>query len=76
MPKKKQTSFEEALAELEGIVAELEAGDLDLADLITKYSEGIKLSNFCMQSLKRAEETIDLLIQDNIDGVIETELKI
>ena len=43
MARKKEMAFEEALGALEQIVAEIEAGDLALADLMAKYSEGIKL---------------------------------
>ena len=74
--KKKKLTFEEALTELEAIVNEIENGDMPLADLLTKYSEGVKLSEFCLQSLQRAEETMDLLIQESNNRVIETELKV
>ena len=69
-------AFEEALGALEQIVAEIEAGDLALADLMAKYSEGIKLSEFCVTSLRRAEETMDLLVRETADGVAQEPLKI
>ena len=64
MARKKEMAFEEALGSLEQIVAEIETGELSLADLMAKYSEGIKLSDVCMTSLKRAEETMDLLVKE------------
>ena len=73
MARKKEPTFEEALEQLEHIVSEIEAGELSLADLMAKYSEGIKLSDFCM---KRAEETMDLLVTDTADGVKESKLQI
>nr|WP_325190271.1 exodeoxyribonuclease VII small subunit [uncultured Selenomonas sp.] len=76
MARKKEPTFEEALEQLEHIVSEIEAGELSLADLMAKYSEGIKLSDFCMKSLKRAEETMDLLVTDTADGVKEARLQI
>jgi exonuclease VII small subunit len=76
MARKKEPTFEEALEQLEHIVSEIEAGELSLADLMAKYSEGIKLSDFCMKSLKRAEETMDLLVTDTADGVKESKLQI
>ena len=54
MARKKEMAFEDALDALEKIVAEIETGELSLADLMAKYSEGIRLSVFCMTSLKRA----------------------
>ena len=76
MARKKEMTFEEALGALEQIVAEIEAGDLVLADLMAKYSEGIKLSEFCVTSLRRAEETMDLLVRETADGVTQEPLKI
>ena len=76
MARKKEMAFEEALGALEQIVAEIETGELSLADLMAKYSEGIKLSDVCMTSLKRAEETMDLLVKETADGVSEEKLEI
>lgn len=76
MARKKEMAFEEALGALEQIVAEIETGDLSLADLMAKYSEGIKLSDVCMTSLKRAEETMDLLVKETATGISEENLQI
>ena len=76
MARKKEMAFEEAIGALEQIVAEIETGELPLADLMAKYSEGIQLSDFCMKSLKRAEETMDLLVKETADGVSEEKLQI
>ena len=76
MARKKEMAFEYALGALEQIVAEIETGELPLADLMAKYSEGIKLSDFCMKSLQRAEETMDLLVKETADGVSEEKLEI
>ena len=76
MARKKEMAFEDALGALEQIVAEIETGELPLADLMAKYSGGIKLSDFCMKSLKRAEETMDLLVKETADGVSEEKLEI
>ena len=76
MARKKEMAFEDALGALEQIVAEIETGELPLADLMAKYSEGIKLSDFCMKSLKRAEDTMDLLVKETADGVSEEKLQI
>lgn len=76
MARKKEQTFEEALSQLEQIVSEIEGGEMSLADLMAKYSEGIKLSDFCVKSLKRAEETMDLLVTETADGVREEKLRI
>ena len=76
MGRKKEMAFEDALSTLEQIVSEIEAGDLPLADLMAKYSEGIQLSDFFTKSLKRAEETMDLLVRETADGIAEEPLQI
>lgn len=76
MARKKELAFEEALGALEQIVSEIETGELSLADLMAKYSEGIKLSDVCMTSLKRAEETMDLLVKETANSVSEEKLQI
>lgn len=76
MARKKEMAFEEALTALEDIVTEIEAGELPLAELMTKYSEGIRLSDFCMTSLKRAEDTMDLLVKETANGITEEKLEI
>ena len=76
MARKKEQTFEEALSQLEQIVSEIEGGEMPLADLMAKYSEGIKLSDFCVKSLKRAEETMDLLVKETANGVSEEKLQI
>lgn len=76
MARKKEMPFEDALDALEKIVAEIETGELSLADLMAKYSEGIRLSDVCMTSLKRAEETMDLLVKDTANGITEEPLQI
>ena len=76
MARKKEMAFEDALDALEKIVAEIETGELSLADLMAKYSEGIRLSDVCMTSLTRAEETMDLLVKDTANGITEESLQI
>ena len=76
MPRKKEPSFEEALARLEQIVGEMEQGELNLQDLVMRYSEGVTLANQCTQSLSRAEKAMDLLLQDKDGEAMTTPLEI
>ena len=59
--------FEEAMARLETIVAELEKGDLPLDESLKIFEEGIKLSKNCLKMLDEAERKVEILIQDK-DG--------
>ena len=59
--------FEDALARLETIVAELEKGDLPLNDSLKMFEEGIKLSKTCLKMLDDAERRVEIMVQDK-DG--------
>lgn len=76
MPRKKEPSFEEVLTRLEQIVGEMEQGELNLQDLVLRYSEGVTLANQCTQSLSRAEKAMDLLLQDKDGEAMTTPLEI
>lgn len=54
-------SFEEALAELEKIVRELETGRTKLDDAINSYEKAIILKKLCEDRLKNAQITIEKL---------------
>ncbi len=59
--------FEDALARLETIVAELEKGDLPLDDSLKIFEEGIKLSKNCLKMLDDAERKVEIMVQEK-DG--------
>ncbi len=52
-------SFEEALAELEKIVRQLESGAADLKASIESYERGMALKSFCESRLKEAQSRIE-----------------
>ncbi len=58
-------SFEEQMEDLEKIVGELEKGDLNLDDSVTKFEEGIKISKECSKTLEEAQKKITMLIDNN-----------
>jgi exodeoxyribonuclease VII small subunit len=64
-------SFEEKMEDLEKIVTELEKGDLNLDDSVSKFEEGIKISKECNKILEEAEKKITILL--NQDGEIKEE---
>ena len=59
----KKISFEEALARLEDIARELEAGELSLEESLKKFDEGVKLAAFCNEKLEEAQQRVDLLLK-------------
>jgi exodeoxyribonuclease VII small subunit len=64
-------SFEEALAELEQIVSEIEGGQVGLEESLVKYERGTFLIQHCRGVLNVAEKQIELLSK-SADGGIET----
>lgn len=54
-------SFESALAELEGIVAAMEAGQMPLQDALDAYKRGAALLRQCQETLTDAEQQIRIL---------------
>jgi exodeoxyribonuclease VII small subunit len=53
--------FEGAIAELEGIVRKLEAGDHSLEESLVLYERGVALSRFCHAKLEEVERRIEIL---------------
>lgn len=58
---KKAQKFEDLLEKAEGIVAELEKGDLGLADAIARYQEGLTALKKCYERLKEVEGKVQIL---------------
>ncbi len=65
MAKTGEKTFEDSVRELETIVTELESGELDLDKSIVKYTEAMKLIDFCEKKLNSATETINKLVDEN-----------
>lgn len=65
-------SFEENIEDLEKIVAELEKGDLNLDESVSKFEQGMKISKECNKILEEAEKKITILV--NQDGEIKEEV--
>jgi exodeoxyribonuclease VII small subunit len=75
MAKKQQTpprSFEEALKELEQILAEIEAGEVGLEESLIKYERGNFLIQHCRGVLGTAEKQIELLSKGS-EGELKAE---
>ncbi|MCL1980217.1 MAG: exodeoxyribonuclease VII small subunit [Proteobacteria bacterium] len=68
-------TFEQALARLEQITAELESHELSLEKSLEKFNEGMALVNFCNSRLDEAKSQVELLLHKdgNLVGVPFTE---
>ncbi len=69
MPKKNPAaqpvaSFEEAMEELEQLVAKMESGELPLEASLAAYQRGSELVKYCAAQLERVEKQIKVLEGD------------
>lgn len=67
-----EMSFEEALAELENIVRQLDQGVVDLEESIAFYERGAALKAHCEARLRAAELKVEQVVQ-GADGAVATE---
>jgi exodeoxyribonuclease VII small subunit len=65
-------SFEDALKELEGIVKQLEQGQVKLDEAITAYERGALLKKHCEQKLAEAKLKVDK-IMISADGSVSVQ---
>lgn len=56
-------SFEQALARLETLVKEMEAGTLSLDRMMACFEEGTQLVKVCEQKLNEVEKKIEILVK-------------
>lgn len=63
MPEEAVLSFETGLQQLEGIVKEMETGDLPLERALELFEQGMKLSEACRKQLEDAETRVETLIK-------------
>lgn len=62
-------SFREALKELEGVVASLESGTLELEKSLELYSRGVSLLSALQSRLNHAEQKIEVLMGELNESV-------
>jgi len=61
IPPATAVSFEAALAELEAIVREMEAGQMPLEQSLAAYERGATLLKYCQEALGAAEQKLQIL---------------
>ena len=65
------SGLEKSLAELESLVDRLENEELPLAEALKEFERGVKLTRECQTTLKKAEQTVEILLKKTADGVPE-----
>ena len=56
-----EPSFEQALAELEKIVARMESGELSLEQALATHKRGLELARLCQRQLEAAQQQVKVL---------------
>lgn len=67
MPVKKKESYAEAMARLEKIVAQIEANELDIDQLVEKIKEANGIIAFCTDKLTKAEGEVEKLLAEKTE---------
>ena len=65
-------SFEEAMAELATLVAQMEAGQLPLDASVAAYARGSELVKFCAAQLEKVESQVKVLEGDMLKPFAES----
>jgi exodeoxyribonuclease VII small subunit len=68
MSTKPEPKFEDALAQIERIVGDLESGEPELSSALTKYEQGVRLLAQCYGQLEQAERAVALLTGVDAEG--------
>jgi exodeoxyribonuclease VII small subunit len=61
--KPKAAGFEGALAELEELVAGMEAGNMPLDEALRSFERGVQLTRDCQAALQAAQQRVQVLTQ-------------
>jgi len=70
--KKYKSNFEQDISRLEEISRKLEEDNIDLEEAISVFEEGVKLSKFCLKTLREAELKITEL-KSELGKFVKTE---
>lgn len=62
---RKERSFEEAMARLEAIVAEIESDELALEKQFELFQEGMGLARFCDAKLNEVQKSVEIVLKES-----------
>ncbi|PTB82954.1 exodeoxyribonuclease VII small subunit [Pseudidiomarina aestuarii] len=66
-----ELTFEQAMQQLEQIVAQLEQGDMPLEGALQQFERAIALSRVSQKKLQQAEQKVSLLLQQQQGETLE-----
>ena len=59
----KKLNFDQALKRLGEIVEQLESGQLGLEESLARFEEGVNISLFCQEELRKTDGKVSLLVK-------------
>ena len=59
----KEKTYEQAMQELKQLSEQMESGELGLDEMLSTYSEAVKLIEFCSRKLQETGEKMTVLVQ-------------
>jgi exodeoxyribonuclease VII small subunit len=69
--KPKQPGFEDTLAELEALVARMEAGSLPLDEALRSFERGVQLTRECQAALQSAQQRVQILTESRSGAALQ-----
>jgi exodeoxyribonuclease VII small subunit len=71
LARENETTFKEAVEELEKITDSLESGELELEQSLALFERGVELIKLCQDKLDGAQAKVELLV-GSLEGEIES----
>ncbi len=71
----KELTFEEAMGQLEIVVANMENKKLPLEDMMKNYEQGKKLADLCSKKLTEFEKKVEILVKETDKDPVWAEFK-
>ena len=68
-------SFEDAVGELENIIAQMEEGKMTLESTLKHYKRGTELLKFCQHQLANAQQQVSILEGDILKPLSESQIE-
>lgn len=68
----KNIKFEDAMAELEAQVEQLESGKLSLEQALEVYKYGVELSKVCMTKLQTVKQEVEKVVENEEGYTLES----
>jgi len=60
-------NYEGKVVEIEGIIARIEAGELELAEVFDQFTQAVEYLRQCESFLQQRQQQVDLLIENLSD---------